>query len=334
MARLAASWVPALSFALSVTSLAPAQPEPEASDDEARAKQLFEEGREEIHRGALESGCGKMSESHRLAPAAVGPLLNLADCDERGGKLASAWRRFLAAAELPEASAERRDYALRRAESLHPRVPRVVLTVPDSPSGLRISLDGEALEPSTLGEPLLLDPGPHRFVVEALDRQHRTFEIVLVPEQSYPIALEPGPPVEAVTAPIPPPPEPRESSLPSRAPADEPSLDEGMEGQAIAGWVVGGVGLAALVVGTITGVLVGVHAKTYDDHCRGGRCDPEGLEAARAGRPLAIASPVSFAVGGVALGISIPLLLTASSPPAGSAWMPPTGMALRLGGSF
>lgn len=95
-----------------------------------------------------------------------------------------------------------------------------------------------------------------------------------------------------------------------------------MSATTLAGWIVGGVGLAGLIVGIATGVAVAVNAGIYDEHCDAdGRCDPEGLAAASRGEPLAIVSPVALVVGAVGVGIAIPLLLTGSDG---------AGVALRV----
>lgn len=301
-----------------------------AEELEERARELFLEGREELQRGDVESGCKKLLESHLLAPTALGPLLNVADCDERAGRLATAWQRFNHATSLGEPGDHRVEFAEKRAAALEPRVPRVMLELPPgAPEGTRVTRDGEPFD-DALGQPMMLDPGTHRFVVRAPGHRDHAFDLVLTPGSSQRRVAELGPLVGASPPPAPPPPPP--PILPDADPAPP-----GMSGQAVAGWVVGGVGVAALLAGVVTGILVAVHAGTYDDHCDDrGVCDQEGLDAADAGRPLAIVSPVSFAVSGVAMGVAIPLLLTSPDGAASSPRSPalPSAYAIHLGGAF
>src|SRR6187549_3979092 len=66
--------------------------------DESLAESQFNEGRKLMEGGRPKEACPKFESSQRLDPA-LGTLLNLADCYERIGLLASAQRRFLEAAQ-------------------------------------------------------------------------------------------------------------------------------------------------------------------------------------------------------------------------------------------
>ena len=60
--------------------------------DPAAAEWLFREGRALMKKGDFAPACAKLAESQRLDPA-VGTLMNLAECEERIGRTASAWQR-------------------------------------------------------------------------------------------------------------------------------------------------------------------------------------------------------------------------------------------------
>ena len=64
-----------------------------ASAQSPAAEALFQEGRRLIKQGRLEAGCDKLAASQQLETS-IGTLLNLGDCRERLGKLASAWAAF------------------------------------------------------------------------------------------------------------------------------------------------------------------------------------------------------------------------------------------------
>src|SRR5690606_10533025 len=59
----------------------------------AEAEVLFRDGRKLIKAGKLAEGCDKIAASERLE-SSVGALLNLGDCREKLGELASAWAAF------------------------------------------------------------------------------------------------------------------------------------------------------------------------------------------------------------------------------------------------
>src|SRR5262249_13660236 len=61
--------------------------------DEASAQKLFDEGRALVVERRFAEACPKFAASQQLAPSG-GTLLNLADCYEKNGQLASAWAKF------------------------------------------------------------------------------------------------------------------------------------------------------------------------------------------------------------------------------------------------
>ena len=81
------------------------------------------------------------------------------------------------------------------------------------------------------------------------------------------------------------------------------------------GWVIGGIGVASLAVGAVTGFMAMGKADTVKQHCDGSlACDPEGLDAASSGKTLALVSTITLAVGVVGVGVGAFLLLTGQSP--------------------
>lgn len=268
---------------------------PPSDEGEARARALFIEGRDRVQRGDIEAGCAKLRESHALSPDAVGPLLNVADCDERAGRLATAWARFQRAASLAPEGDRRRDFADKRAASVGPRVPRLVLRLAaDAPPGTEVLQDGKVLPSSALGTARPLDPGTYRIEVRAPGRPAQVTQVVLVAgaTETRVVSHEPT------------------ATRASVAPNPSPAADSGPSGELITGFTLSGIGGLLLMTGIVTGIMVGVKAGEYEDHCQDGICDEQGLDAASVGKALSVVSPLCLATGAVSLGIGIPLWLT------------------------
>ncbi|NUO54275.1 MAG: hypothetical protein HOV80_35980, partial [Polyangiaceae bacterium] len=81
---------------------APAEDENVSDADKARSTKLFEEGRALMAEGKYDLACTKLEESHKLRPG-IGALFNLADCNERRGRLGTADKLFSEVAERTKA---------------------------------------------------------------------------------------------------------------------------------------------------------------------------------------------------------------------------------------
>src|SRR5215472_7885952 len=75
------------------------------ADDQAQT--LFAQGRALMDAGRFAEACPKLAEAARLSPSGK-YTLNLADCYEKNGQTASAYARYIEAADLA-VSAHRRD---------------------------------------------------------------------------------------------------------------------------------------------------------------------------------------------------------------------------------
>jgi hypothetical protein len=141
-------------------------PAPPARDP-AAAQWLFRDGRALMKKGDFPAACAKLEESQRLDPA-VGTLMNLAECEERIGRRASAWQRWGAALEQLPRDDRRRALATRRIAALEKTVARLTIVVaPGAPPGLQIRRDGVLVGAGSLGSPLPIDPGRHVITVVA-----------------------------------------------------------------------------------------------------------------------------------------------------------------------
>jgi hypothetical protein len=82
-------------------------------------------------------------------------------------------------------------------------------------------------------------------------------------------------------------------------------------------WVAGGVGVAGVGVGAVTGGLAIGKKGVVQEHCGADySCDQTGYDASRSGKTLSTVSTVSFAVGAVGIGLATYLVLSSGGEPA------------------
>ncbi|HEY8091003.1 MAG TPA: hypothetical protein VIF09_24240 [Polyangiaceae bacterium] len=282
-----------LSAVVVVTSLAPCGV---AHAGSAEAETAFREGRKAMQVGDYPTACARFADSERLEPA-PGTLLNLAECETHIGKLVSAHEHFgVAASGFPRGDV-RRTVALSREAEIDKRVPRLILRLAPSAPLDAIVHEGESvLESTALGTPKLVDPGRVIVVVTAAGRVDRTYTLTLKEGDQVEQALDAGEPAPAGAATPPsvvsPPP-----TLTALPPVEQ--AQSGGQFRRTLGFAVGGVGVAGLAVGALTGILALDRASTVKQHCPNQACDPQGLDAASQGKWMAPTSTVSFIAGGV-----------------------------------
>ncbi len=287
----------AVTFPLAIAVLAfPAL----AHAQQAAADALFDSARSAMAKGDFDVACEQFRASDRLDPA-VGTELNLADCEEKRGRLASAWELYRTVGEKLTANDERLHFAQARAEALAARVPKLTLLLAvGAPKDSTVRDGSVELGAAAFGIALPLEPGAHELVVSAPGFEARTFQVRLSEGQTQSLTVAPGNALAAAK---------------SRAPAAAPLLfnEEPKAGAdtTTLGYVLGGVGIASLGAGALTGLLVLGKQHTVDAECHPDKsCTSAGVEAASSGRTLQTVSNVSWVVGAVALGAGAYFLLT------------------------
>lgn len=296
-------------FAFSVVSAAllslPAQA---MAQDVAAAEALFNKGVADMTAGRYEKACPALAESQRLDPR-PGTLFTLAECHAKGGKIATAltvyedYQRSVAS-QRPAVRAKhgaRLKMALAQIDKLRPEIPSLTLALPPSPpSGTRVRRDGTELSAAALGIALPVDPGEHVVVVESPGRRAWEQRITLARGDKKTVELRVGASTDAA-----------DPALQAPPTADTPSKGTPSQGQRIAGYVVGGVGAATLVMGAVTGGLTLAKKATINDNCSGTKCNHEGKLAADSARTTGLVSTIGFGVGAAGLVAGVVLLLTA-----------------------
>jgi hypothetical protein len=276
--------------------------------DSAAAQALFDQGRKLLGEGNFAQACPKLEESQRLDPG-VGTLLNLADCYEKEGRIATAWSRFLEAAAAAKGAgqASREQAARSRAAALKPRIPSIVIDDPtfDSTPGLELRRDGLPLGGAQLGAPIPSDPGPHTITAKAPGRVPWETRVVLVEGGSTVKVSVPSLGVAEVASTPPP-------SAPQPV-ADAPR--RGLGPQRIASIVAAGLGVVGLGLGAGFGLAAKSKNDSANEACPSVACSNENAvaESAAAIRDGHIAT-AAFIAGGIALGAGVVLWVTAKTP--------------------
>jgi hypothetical protein len=306
----------------------------------AEAEVLFRDGRDLIKQGKVAAGCDKLAASERLETS-VGTLLNLGDCREKLGKLASAWAAFRKAEAMAKrigGDDRRHAEARRRAAQLEPRLPNLEIDVTSRIDGLVVRRDGELVGDALWNTALPIDPGSYTIVAEAAGyRAWNTTvsigtgasrEVVLVPAlERLPAA---SPPEQAAASPRPPvsPEEPRAAAT-MRDAGSWSTMRKLSVGIAVAG---------AAALGT--GVYFGVHANALEDQANR-RCpltvcsDPEGLAQNDRAQTSASRANLLYLAGGGTLVTSVVLWLVGA--PGETRVVPTTGdhqLGVALSGRF
>ena len=241
------------------------------------AEALFSEGRRLMTEGKLAEACPAFAESQRLEPA-PGTALNLAECYERSGKVASAWYAFREAEEsaFSRGQRERAAYAKKRAAQLGPKLPRLAVVVPGDALTTGLELRGrERRRSGRVGHAPSVNPGAHDVRATAPKRKPwaTNVELQLGGATSVTVPKLDEVPDEAVTtnvaqpastAPVFKADSPITATSGSSPSTGVPTSTHG-RGQRIAG-----IGVAALgLVGVATGAYFRLRASsTYDDALR------------------------------------------------------------------
>lgn len=297
--------------ALAVPALA--QP----SEATRRADQLFQEGRKLLDAGDAAAACPKFEESQRLDPG-LGTLLNLADCYERTGRLASALTAFRSAEEQARTSGEkkREQAAADRARALEGRVARVTITLApgDRPPGFEVRRGGAVVAALDLGRPIAVDPGT--VTIEATAPGYAPFQRSLTVGNSASrlqldipvLAPVDGPPPDDHDPHDRPPPPPPPDHTPDATPAVT-RVDPGAGRRRIA-YAVGGAGVVGLGAGVAVGLIA--RGRYRDADCPDGVCvDQAALDKANAARRLGNIGTIVGVVGAAAAATGVVLWLTA-----------------------
>ncbi|WP_434041903.1 tetratricopeptide repeat protein [Sorangium cellulosum] len=276
--------------------------------DPAAAEALFDAGRTALQAKDYDAACPKFRESYELDPA-PGALLNLADCEEKRGRVASAWSIFRQLARDLPPTDDRRPIAQARATALEGRVPRLTIRLaPGAPADTAVQRGGIPVGAGSLGAPLPVDPGEVHVTASAPGRTQKTFTVQLAEGAQTELLVAPEAPAAGGGA------------GPALPPKESPQGASSSTWKT-AGWISAGVGVVGIGVGAVFGLRAIGKMDDADPYCNEKNvCAAEGIRLQKQGATAGTISTVAFLVGAAALGAGAVLVFTApSSGPASSA---------------
>jgi hypothetical protein len=301
------------------------------------AKTLFEQGQKQMEDKNYDGACQSFKASNE-AVARVGTLLNLADCYEKAGKLASAWGAYFDAISLGrrQNKPEYEEFAQKNRDRLEPLLSKMTIIVPPEVKvdGMKVTRDGQIVEPVALGVAIAIDPGKH--VIEAsaprklafhtevtVDDAHKNVEVKVEKLADAPMqwARTNQPQIVEKVVEVP------SSITPLR----------------IGGIVLGSLGIASVIVGSALGLVANdKYQSALKNDCNNdpSTCTPVGVTNGATAHDLANIATGLFVGGLVAVAGGVTLFIVgAPSRPAStqSAFrvLPlPGGAAASFGGTF
>ncbi|HEX8791430.1 MAG TPA: hypothetical protein VF765_10810 [Polyangiaceae bacterium] len=307
------------SFAAILFSIPPSV----ARAQSAEAQELFDEGRRALAAGDYAKACAKLEASERIERA-VGTLLSLAECEEALGQLASERLHLQEAATWAEATHDplnRGPLARKRFAEIDRRVPRLTLQrAPDAPADTRVSRDGVDLGAAAFDAELPMDSGSHAIVASAPGRASASYDVTLREGERRVLVVGP--------------------SGAGQSPMERPSEPLGLPRRTWA-YVLGGVGVAGIALGTVFGVSTLSKWSAAQRDCGSGCPDgsPARSEASEASTD-AIVSTVAFVAAGAALAAGAYFYFTSrpASPASGTVrvapWIAQSAGGASLGGAW
>ena len=269
-----------------------------------------------------------------LAPVAIGQTEDAADSaptpdrdrciasfesaqpERSAGHLIEA-RRLLAECSAEACPDFVRDKCIGWYQEVNGTIPSLVVsaTGPDGAdrSGVKVTLDGEVVAERLDGQPIELDPGEHRLLLEMAGHPSRELRILAKAGERQRLLEVPF--VAAAAA------APDTGPAPDRPKAVEPderSSETMDDGPSPLFWVALGVGGVGLVVGGVTGAMALSQGSDLKDRCAAGGCDQQNSgDDLAAANTVADVSTVSFVAGGVLAAVGLVGLIVQSGDDGG-----------------
>jgi hypothetical protein len=217
--------------------------------------------------------------------------------------------------------ADIRNECMKHVEELNSAIPTVVFEAKDAAGNdvlaVKVTMDGEVIAERLEGTPISLDPGSHSFTFESAGQAPITKTLVIRESQKdrrEGVTFGAGAPAAAPPPPSAPAPQAAPAPQPVGPEAPPPTTDSGDSTKRILGFVIGGVGIAAVGIAIIEQVTA--LGRDSDSKTAAASSDPAVQatvhtlhEQALDAQNYALASGI---VGAVALGTGAVLIVTSS----------------------
>ena len=278
------------------------------------ADKKLAEGKKLFKAGQFEKAIEAFEVAHEIVANPEAYLMT-ARAHQNLGELVKARADYMAAIEEGEPAVQHngkyRDTlqaARKELKELEGVLARITITLHHAPSGAKVAIDGEPLDSSRLGEPILLPPGAVEVTATSPDgREVRSRKLTLTAGQDAKVDLaftrddadDVPPTIVEEGAEAPPPTE--------AAPA--PSSGGGKR---TAAFIAGGVGVAGLATFAVFGAMSNSKYNSLDKACTGSVCPPNRQDDIDAGKRDQMLANIALAVGAVGVGASATLFLLAS----------------------
>jgi hypothetical protein len=285
-----------------------------AQDSAAQVEALFADGKKLMAEGRPAEACPKFLASYNLDHR-VGTVLNLADCYEKSGQIASAWARFIEARTLAMRSNQndRVKFAADHAAALEPRRSLLTIMVDHPPPGLVVHRDGLVVDAAAYGIAVPVDGGSHLIEATAPDKAPFSATVVVGAESDKKTFTVAGL-VDAARAPV------AAVRVEAPKPVDAPPPQRASSTRVVIGLGLAGAGVIATGIGAVFGVEAG--SKNSDSYangdCVGAVCNQTGFNARSTARSDGTISTVLIGVGAAAVVGGVVLWLTAPRGQSGS----------------
>jgi hypothetical protein len=211
--------------------------------DTSTAEHLFQQGIEAMKKNQFKEACDAFAGSDEADPS-PGTEINLALCNEKQGKLASAWGWYRTAAGLADqrGQKERAEIARTEASKIEPKLHKLAISVKSPAEGMAVTRNGAPVPHAVLGTDVPIDPGDYTIEVKAKGKKSwsQTVHIAGTPGLDR---LEVPPLVDAPADPVVTPP----PSTPGREGAPAGAEGDGTKQRTI-GFILGGAGIVAGIV--------------------------------------------------------------------------------------
>lgn len=342
-------WLPA-AIACALVSL-PVHAEPTEAEKRTAADAIFAQASELMTQKDYAAACPKLEQVVKLQPLGVGAKMSLADCYQAAGKLASAHAMYAQAASIAAQAnqPDRASSAQDKAQSLVARLSKLTVAVPADVAaipGLAVTRNGTEVLSALHNLPVPTDGGS--YLIRATAPRKAAFEArVAVPTEGGVIRVQialadevragpgAGPLAERLDASA-------EQPVAPAVTADDTGA--AMPPVRVAGFVVGGLGIAMAGIGAGLGIAGVVATDEAADAYQTAPTEGEAQQALEdhdASRAQLTAGWAIAGVGGAALIAGIVMVVVAASDEpidsdkAGVAmWVAPTGQGLMFAGQW